>query len=75
MQEPRSQLVAAAVTTVVSIPLVAILISVYGVAGAAISAVLSYLVLSTMNARFYVDVVRRLIHQSNAGAERRASAA
>ena len=75
MQEPRSQLVAAAVTAVVSVPLVVVLIAAYGVAGAAVSAVLSYLVLSTVNAKFYADVVRRLIDQSSAGAERQASAA
>jgi len=75
MQESRTQLVAAVVTAIVSVPVVAALIAWYGVAGAAASAVFSYLVLSTVNARFYADVVRRLSNQSSVGAPRRASAA
>ena len=74
MQESRTQLVAAVITTVVSLPAVVLFIARYGVAGAAVSAALSYLVLSIVNARFYADVVRRQINEPAIAAHRVAAA-
>jgi O-antigen/teichoic acid export membrane protein len=60
MRASRTQLIAAGTTAVVGIPLALGLTATYGVQGAAVSAVVNYLLFSTMNARAYIRMRRQI---------------